>query len=264
MECRVEGCLNKVRYKSQSLCQAHYHRMWRNGTLETKAEKRKRETGATRNIRVVMPGKGYVHIYSPDHPLRMAGGYVAEHRMVVYEIYGDKLPPCELCGKSINWKTCHIDHIDECVSNNDPSNLRPLCRNCNVRRNYPEQHTFSGRSSIAINGVTKTAREWVRELGLNISSATVLRRIRAGYSGVDALFSEKKTHNGKVPQKKPAPPKFTRKNSIPITINGQVMTAAEWARQEKCSVSDSTIRSRIRSGWSHFDAVFTAQKSQGR
>nr|MDQ6120782.1 HNH endonuclease [Klebsiella pneumoniae subsp. pneumoniae] len=34
----------------------------------------------------------------------------------------------------MTWKTAHIDHIDEVVDNNSDSNLRVLCRACNVMR----------------------------------------------------------------------------------------------------------------------------------
>ncbi|MDQ6191387.1 HNH endonuclease [Klebsiella pneumoniae] len=109
--------------------------MMRYGTYElTKRGKRKDRTKNS---------KGYQMINFPDHPLVMANGFVYEHRKVIYDRYGDTLPPCEICGKEVTWKTAHIDHIDEVVDNNSDSNLRVLCRACNVMRSrvHIPEHT---------------------------------------------------------------------------------------------------------------------------
>lgn len=189
MKCKVEGCERECRhYPKKGVCQMHYFRMMRYGTYElTKAGKRKTRT---RNA------KGYQMLRAPNHPLAMANGHVYEHRKVVYDRYGEDLPPCEKCGKFVTWKTAHIDHIDEVVDNNEEINLRVLCRACNVMRSrvHIPEHTKKGRSRITFEGVTKTASEWSRDPRVSIAAATILFRLRSGMSEEEALFAPKVTH----------------------------------------------------------------------
>ena len=263
MKCKIDGCDRDATYKAAQLCQMHYFRIRRNGDVELMLNRKKRITGYSRQPRVVMPGKGYIRVYDPSHPLTDTQGYVSEHRKVVFDRYGWSLPPCEICGNQTDWKTCHIDHKDCVVSNNALDNLRPVCRPCNTFRHYPEQHTMKRRIAITYSGVTKTAHEWVRELGLNMSSSTIRLRLAKGMTVEEAFFGKKITHNGSVPKKKPTPPKHTRKNAIAITINGETLTANEWSRRPECSVTDGAIRMRIKQGWDSVSAVLTpARKNQ--
>lgn len=189
MKCKVEGCDRECKhYPGKGICQMHYFRMMRYGTYElTKVGK-----GKTRQRN----GKGYQMLKMPDHPLVMANGFVYEHRKVIYGRHGEALPPCEKCGKTVTWKTVHIDHIDEVVDNNDESNLRVLCRACNVMRSrvHIPEHTKKGRSSITFEGITKTAYEWSRDPRVMVSAPTIIRRIKNGMSVEEALFSPKITH----------------------------------------------------------------------
>lgn len=141
-------------------------------------------------------GKGYQMLKMPDHPLVMANGFVYEHRKVIYDRHGEALPPCEKCGKTVTWKTVHIDHIDEVVDNNDESNLRVLCRACNVMRSrvHIPEHTKKGRTGITFSGETKTATEWSRDPGVSVAGNTIKLRLKQGMSVEDALFSPKVTH----------------------------------------------------------------------
>ena len=259
MKCRADGCDRDAQYKSAQLCQKHYFRMWRKGHLELELDVKKMSLGYSRKYRVTMPGKGYQRLYEPSHPLRDSSGYVSEHRKVVYQKYGETLPPCELCGQEINWDTCHIDHIDCDVKNNTPDNLRPLCNACNTRRGFPEQHTILGHWSITFDGETKTPAEWERDLRVSVSGATIKRRKSMGMSDYDALFSKKITHNGNPKidkRKRKTSVPYERSNSLPITIDGVTQTASEWSRDVRCSVTPNSILSRVRAGVSHADAVF--------
>ena len=192
MKCCVKECGRDATYTGKQLCQKHYFRLRRNGTTELMEK-------STPKFRRVMPGKGYQRIYVPDHPLRDGSGYVAEHRKVVYDKYGDVLPPCELCDAVLDWATCHIDHIDRDVTNNASENLRPLCRACNTFRDYPEQHTIKGRHAITYDGKTLAAAEWARQPGVCFSGRQILVRLRSGMTVEQALFSPKKTHNRSKP-----------------------------------------------------------------
>lgn len=265
MQCRANECDRDALYKTEQLCQKHYFRLWRKGYLELDSVVKTREFGYSRKQRVTMPGKGYQRLYDPSHPLSDKAGYVSEHRKIVYEQHRDLLPPCQLCGKELEWATCHIDHIDCNVKNNSKDNLRPLCNACNTRRFYPEQHTMSGHHSMTFNGETKTPHEWSKDPRIEVSYATILQRKCKGMSDVDALFSAKKTHNGNVtidrrPRKTNAA--YERSNSIPIKINGVTKTSEEWERDANCPVTANTILSRVRSGWNHVDAVFVPARKK--
>jgi 5-methylcytosine-specific restriction endonuclease McrA len=188
MKCKVEGCSKDAQYKEKQLCQMHYFRIMRNGTTDTLPKSRK--------YRLQNPA-GYQKIFEPNHPTVNSDGYAYEHRFVVYEEYGENLPNCAICGKVTDWETCHIDHIDRDVTNNKLDNLRPLCRGCNTFRDYPDQHTLNGHHAVTCNGKTMTPTEWARQPGVNVSHSTIVHRLAKGMSAQDAIFSEKKTHNGK-------------------------------------------------------------------
>lgn len=188
MKCKVTGCDRDAMYKADCVCQKHYFRFMRYGTYElTKLGKKKYRT---------QNQKGYQMLYEPKHPLAMANGNVYEHRYVVYEKYGDRLPNCCLCGCGLNWDSVHIDHINGDVKNNDLDNLRPICRACNVMRSHIliPKHTHKGHSQITFNGLTMTAAEWSRQDGVTVAGHTILRRIRSGWSIERALFATSTTH----------------------------------------------------------------------
>lgn len=189
MKCKIEGCERDAMYQAQCVCQKHYFRFMRYGTYDLSAP-------IKRKMRISNPA-GYQKLYEPEHPLAGHDGYVYEHRKVVFDKYHRVLPDCEICGKPTNWETCHIDHKDNDVTNNNHENLRPLCNACNTRRFYPEQHTIKGRRSVTFEGVTKTPQEWSRDERVNVCGAQIALRMMSGMSDYDALFSPKKTHNGK-------------------------------------------------------------------
>ncbi len=189
MKCKVEGCDHECKhYPGKGICQMHYFRMMRYGTYElTKKGKRQPRSHNA---------KGYQMLFLPNHPLAMANGSVYEHRKVVYDRHGEILPPCELCSKSVDWRTAHIDHIDDSVDNNEPNNLRVLCRACNTMRArvHIPQHTVKRRHAITFEGVTMTATEWARDPRVRVSGSTVVLRLKKGMTVEQALFGEKATH----------------------------------------------------------------------
>lgn len=187
MKCSVPECDREAQYKSVCLCQKHYFRKYRYGTTELV---RKPSIG-----RKITPN-GYVRVYVGTHILKTYGGYIFEHRKVAFEKYGINLPDCELCGIELNWNVCHIDHIDNDRQNNAPVNLRPLCRGCNTRREYPEAHTMKGNHAIEFMGMTLTANEWSKATNGYLSQGTIVRRIKSGMSPERALMSPKITHIG--------------------------------------------------------------------
>jgi 5-methylcytosine-specific restriction endonuclease McrA len=168
-------------YAKKCLCQMHYFRFMRHSDYGVHREPRKQLVRSN--------AKGYVMLYAPEHPLAMRDGFVYEHRFMVYARYGDELPDCELCGAHTFWSTCHIDHRDDVVTNNEHSNLRPLCRGCNVSR--------SGRPSTkryAAHGVAMTLTEWAEAPGVPVGRAQIAKRLKSGWPVERALFGPNKTH----------------------------------------------------------------------
>ena len=154
------------------------------------------DTGVALLIKYSSNQKGYQSILVPGHRLAQSKGYVYEHRFVMYEKYGEDLPDCELCGATCNWDlyTTHIDHIDEDVTNNDESNLRPLCNACNTSRGRLEPKYRSNAVVLEFKGEEKTVGEWVNDSRVVVSGTCIKDRIRRGMSTEDALFSKRLTH----------------------------------------------------------------------
>src|SRR5574340_852333 len=186
MKCSVDGCCREAAYKEKQLCQKHYFRLWRNGTTDIVRSRKDRIENA----------KGYQKLFSPGHKLANSDGYAYEHRLVVYEKYGENLPDCELCGKPTDWATCHIDHKDNDIRNNDPSNLRPVCRPCNTNRGRKAEHTYSRHAAVTVDGVTMTPHEWSQVDGVRVTGTTIRRRLKNGASHKEAVYGPKRTHNG--------------------------------------------------------------------
>ncbi len=189
MKCKIDECERDVRYKADGVCQMHYFRMMRNGSYEKKKDRKKRVTARKHRTQ---NKKGYQMLYMQEHPLSMKNGYVYEHRFVIYSIFGDKLPPCELCEKSVSWSgyDAHIDHIDEDVTNNERCNLRVLCNACNTRRTKRTPHTEKGKISVTLYGETKTPEEWSRDDRIEVKGYVIRNRLKAGWSVEDALLKE--------------------------------------------------------------------------
>lgn len=254
MRCEAEGCNLEAVYKAACLCQKHYFRFRRNGDLNIHRKKAKYR---------IEDERGYQFIHAPRHPLCRKGQiYVAEHRIVLHEAIGPGPMKCEICGVDMTWDTCQADHIDENPKNNDRSNLRPLCRRCNVWRNMPAAAVrMKNAIVLTFEGESKTASEWARDPRVSVSGATIIRRKRDGMTDEQALFSRKITHNGAI--KKDNRPrktrfKYERKNAIAITIDGVTKTAAEWSREPGVTVGVSGLVWRIKNGWDTKRAVFQA------
>jgi hypothetical protein len=186
MKCKVDECGKDATYKKQQVCQKHYFRFMRSGTYELTR---------SRKYRIQNPA-GYQFLYEPEHPMTYRGGYVSEHRFVYYNEISEIVSKCALCLDPVTWDVCHIDHIDEDVTNNDKSNLRCLCRACNVFRGHSE--CSLGKTFIEINGRELTASGWARQEGVFVTPQTITRRIRQGWSAYDAVYKKRITHHSTV------------------------------------------------------------------
>lgn len=78
---------------------------------------------------------GYVLLRKPDHPLANSAGWVAEHRIVAFEVYGSGPQTCHWCGCGpLPWQRVTVDHLNERKADNGPENLVPSCNPCNRAR----------------------------------------------------------------------------------------------------------------------------------
>lgn len=69
--------------------------------------------------------RGYIQIFSPDHPHASVDGYVYEHRLIIEKKLGRYLDPDEI-----------VHHEDRNTSNNDPANLRLFPNHSAHRRHH--------------------------------------------------------------------------------------------------------------------------------
>lgn len=185
MQCKVDGCATEAMYKAQAVCQKHYFRFMRKGHYELESRQHRIENDA-----------GYQLVWDPEHTLAMATGYVFEHRAVLYAALGDRPMACELCGVSLNWKSCRVDHIDGEVRNNAPSNLRPTCNTCNTHRGIRPPVEWSRTHKVEFDGARKTPTEWARDPRVKVAGRTIVLRKLRGATDEQALFGHKKTHKG--------------------------------------------------------------------
>jgi 5-methylcytosine-specific restriction endonuclease McrA len=180
MLCKIDGCGRTAMYTEMGVCQKHYFRFRRNGVFETKDRNPKER---------YENGRGYFSVYEPSHPLSSKGGLLSEHRMIVYAKHGENLPDCELCGAPVKWATCHVDHKDENPGNNDPDNLRAVCRGCNTGR--------TPRSNVdryEFAGLRLSLMQWERQPGVTGNRSVLKRRMAAGMTLEQALFARNQTH----------------------------------------------------------------------
>lgn len=193
MTCKIEGCDKAVRYSGQGVCQMHYFRHMRNGHYGLTLN-RKRGPSRPRMEGGYSDNRGYVTVHADGHALADRRGIVREHRLVYFNQINSNPCECELCGKPITWKTLHIDHIDNSTNNNHASNLRALCRPCNVFRGHNKE-TMS-KYFLEVNGVKMDAMAWARMPGVLVAGQTISRRKKNGASDYDAIYGPRRTHHG--------------------------------------------------------------------
>ena len=120
--CGVHKCQEPAVRVGHGLCERHYARV--------------RKTGAVELVPRIslMISRGYRIVKDAGHPLAMANGWVAEHRLVAFAKYGSGSLNCHWCDSSIEWPETHVDHLNEIKDDNRPENLVVACSRCNRAR----------------------------------------------------------------------------------------------------------------------------------
>lgn len=120
-ECLIEGCDKRANRVRTGLCEMHYCRQWRTGSVQRKPTEPK------------PTDHGYMRLADRSHPLAR-GGSVYMHRKVAYEMHKGECPNCYWCNTEIDWSSCHIDHLNGQKKDNRPENLAVTCVRCNRLR----------------------------------------------------------------------------------------------------------------------------------
>lgn len=121
--CRIAGCARPAGYVQLGLCTACAYRLRRKGTTDYAVIKR-----ALRR----KDDRGYIQLYRPEHGLADTAGYVYEHRLVAYEIYGPAPHNCRWCAVELpHWAVITVDHLNERKDDNAEDNLVLACNTCN-------------------------------------------------------------------------------------------------------------------------------------
>ena len=178
--CCIEGCCNSTGERA-AYCEKHYVRIRRNGTSERVLPAA--IIGQTRST-----SDGYVvQLVGKEHPLARADGYVLQHRLRMYEVYGDGPLSCAMCGAGEAWDTCHVDHINCIRDDNRLTNIRVTCARCNVNRGRDKgiiTRRKNGRM-ITAHGRTRNINDWADDIG--ITSQSIGWRIARGWSLEDVV-----------------------------------------------------------------------------
>lgn len=121
--CGVHKCNNPATRTQGTLCEMHYYRNRRTGTVADRPK-----AGPW------LDNLGYLTECLKSHPLAAKNGHIRVHRRVAYDNHEGPLE-CFWCGSGLeSWSDLHVDHLDGDRVNNDPANLKISCPSCNQQR----------------------------------------------------------------------------------------------------------------------------------
>lgn len=121
--CTVRKCTGAATRSGHRLCEKHYYRVRRTGTVSDRVP-----------VLELMHSGGYVLRKASKHPLAGRNGWAFEHRLVAYDKYAGQQLVCHWCEVSLTWRGAVVDHLDEVKTNNCPRNLVVACNTCNRLR----------------------------------------------------------------------------------------------------------------------------------
>jgi uncharacterized Zn-finger protein len=185
----VADCQNEATRVGVGLCEKHYYRMRRGGTLEKRFPAKPFEHS-----------EGYILIPANGHPLALPGdSHIYEHRKVYYDAHGAGPFDCYHCGAGVTWQTMDVDHLDDDRKNNAPGNLVASCPICNRLRGTAKM-TATRKSQgvmVTFKGETLCTSDWARRLGISAVGMT----FRLKNWPVERALTEKRGNKG--PKKTP-------------------------------------------------------------
>lgn len=172
--CKADGCSNRATRVGHGLCEKHYTRLRRRGSLRLALED-------APPPREVNHSNGYILEYVPSHPLasRTTMSRVYQHRRVYYDAYGEGPFACYWCGDEVGWHDMHVDHLNAIRDDNRLKNLVPSCGPCNQSRGTKKTHVERLSRTITFRGETRTLLEWATSVG--ITRESLQNRLRAGW-----------------------------------------------------------------------------------
>lgn len=166
--CTVEGCTATANRKGNTLCEAHYMRVRRNGTTASQYE---------RAAQYQDHSNGYLLVKAQGHPRSLGMARAYAHRVVFTDTYGEGPFKCNWCPNTVTWDDMHVDHLDDDKHNNHPDNLVASCQVCNMKRGRGKlKQLWRARYGIEFNGLRLTPNEWAARLG--ISGASLAWRLK--------------------------------------------------------------------------------------
>ncbi|EIU2223833.1 HNH endonuclease [Leclercia adecarboxylata] len=185
--CSVDGCGLPARANNTPYCEKHYMRV--------------RRHGSTDKLSTLKPGNlthsgGYVLVNAPTHPLSRNSNRAYEHRVVYHQHHGDGPFSCHWCGIMVTWDDMHVDHLDDCKTNNAESNLVASCALCNQKRGSEKMkatHRNKSHRRYTAHGKTMCLSEWAEYLG--ISRNSIEYRLKAGWD-INKVFSPRIGNSG--------------------------------------------------------------------
>ena len=167
IKCRVDDCERTANRKTYQLCEKHYYRLRRTGSVARPEVKHSYQRS-----------DGYIVRYAPSHPLSDKQGKVFEHRMVFYDINGPAAMSCYWCKKRLEWSDTHIDHLNDVKFDNRPSNLVSSCPVCNQARGRDKMKQSMrekyGRM-LVYKDMTMSCNRLAKHVGIN--RTTLMNRI---------------------------------------------------------------------------------------
>ena len=196
-ECEVEGCSSRIRSPGATLCEKHYMRKRRRGTVKKAVE--------VNPPKPELPhSSGYVLEYMPDHPLwGETNRRLYQHRRVFFDSYGKGPFNCHWCGQQVAWIGMHVDHVNAVRDDNRIENLVPSCPPCNKERGFEKiKATQRKRSTVRIEwkGESLCIAEWAERLG--ISAQSVKWRMSRGWP-VERIVTEPRGRFGPRSERRP-------------------------------------------------------------
>jgi hypothetical protein len=111
-----------------------------------------------------------------------------------------------------------------------------------------ERGAVKNPKTLTAFGETKTYREWAKDPRCSVNTATLVQRVRRG---------------GRTPEEAVTAPPYapTRKTPNPdakkLTAFGETKTIAQWAKDQRSTVTKNALQGRLRLGWAPEKAITT-------